>query len=462
MKSNVKPKRHYFINDFLDKNEKLAFKSVIKQSGSGPNAATKIQQFMKTNLLPKYFSLNERIRYFNYVQNFLKKIPKTSCLTKKREDTGAQQQEGFTINNVVYLEKKIGRDSKYGVIYKTSVKDMLGRFPIAAKLMEDGEDNRREILLNTEISNKILKNKLSRHFLLCYKSFICRQHTDQVPVSLINKDYHITLNELAIGDLWNLCRPSKGHYNIRFLENDALVLNIILQCLLSVATFHKLGYVHQDCHGGNFLYTKTADTTGYYRYRILGKDYFVKNCGINMMIYDFGLSEQYTGITPLYYDHYDAEFNNMLFDQDNNTNRPFIYDYYDYRNMLRTFWKECCYNSMSYDGQDFMDILMGLTAPNKFHSEDDLIRSICNLFMSDECPDTKIFLDALPDGEKVLNIRPYIIDDTIHLLANMSSSSSASNNTMSISQQSSKSSKSNRSISSKKSLSSLSSSSSFL
>lgn len=455
-------RKHYFVKDFLDRKDKKLFEQSIQLAG-GPGdstsmksmrdkQATKIQTFLKQSLLSKYFSLDDRIKYFNYVQNFLKQMHPNSCLQEK---DFKHDNEGYTIGDIIDLEKKIGTESRYGIVYKTSVKNMLGRFPIAAKIMSANSNNTKEVEMNMAISNKILKRKLSRHFLLSYKSFICRDPSEvpffiannyEYRTGVVGRDYYITLNEIAIGDLFSLCIRRVGQIqssNYEFFKKNDLVFNVILQCLLSVATFHKLGYVHQDCHSGNFLYHMTEDTTGYYHYRILGKDYFLKNCGYTMMIYDFGLAEPYTGQTPSKYDHYNDVFNKKgtknLYNQDDDTNRPFIYDYYDYRNMMRIFWHEYFYDSMLFKVKPFVNKVMDLSAPNKYSNEDELISNLCTLFVT-ECPAENMFVESLPVGEKTVNDKPYIIDDTLNnVLGKLSpvfsqgSTSSRSSSLMSVS-----------------------------
>jgi hypothetical protein len=180
------------------------------------------------------------------------------------------------------------------------------------------------------------------------------------------------------------------------------------------------------------------------------------------MIYDFGLAEEYTQKRPSYYDHYDALFNTPVFEQDTDTNRLFIYDYYDYRNMLRTFWKEYCFSSLSPNGKIFMTELMRLTAPNRFASEDELIDNICQLFVT-KCPSKNMFVEnyeALPSGEKLVNMKPYFIDETLKLQIDLSLSQSSASSASSMSYVSLPSSSSrSKSSQSMLSISSLSSSS---
>ncbi len=365
-----------------------------KSRGGFYSQSVKIQKFLKKYLLSKYYTIDERIKYYNYVQKHLKDIPKKSCLVPKTFVVDSQLYDGYTINDFIDLEMPIGTKSKYGVIYKTSCRNMLGRFPIASKLMEIDDKNKKEVDLNVALSEHVLKKRISRHFIFCYKSFECHEMSTTVPNIISNKHYFVTLNELANGDLYSLSK------NWRIMRNDELMLNIILQCLLSIATFHKLGWIHQDCHAGNFLYHVTEETSGYYAYNILGKKYYLKNCGYNMMIYDFGLAELNDGNKPLYYEHYEKMYKDDIV--------PFVYDFYDYRNMIKTFENSFSKVKMNL----FVDDIIENTEPNFFENEDDLIRSICSLFC-DECPIKNMFVTELPANAKVVNVNPYVIDDSL-------------------------------------------------
>jgi predicted unusual protein kinase regulating ubiquinone biosynthesis (AarF/ABC1/UbiB family) len=100
-----------------------------------------------------------------------------------------------------------------------------------------------------------------------------------------NKLKLVSINELAHGDLKTLVakRDVAGNMN--------LMCNLLFQVFISIGTFQNLvGYVHNDAHYGNFLYQMNNEK-GYYEYEFDGKKYYLKACGYNMMIYDFGLSK---------------------------------------------------------------------------------------------------------------------------------------------------------------------------
>jgi predicted unusual protein kinase regulating ubiquinone biosynthesis (AarF/ABC1/UbiB family) len=102
------------------------------------------------------------------------------------------------------------------------------------------------------------------------------------------------LNELAHGDLKSLCKKKE------FFTNDDLLYNVFSQIMLSILTFQNFGYIHRDCHWGNFLYHYTNDDNNhYYHYNINKKDYYLKSCVYSIYIYDFGLSKKIKYVNEL-------------------------------------------------------------------------------------------------------------------------------------------------------------------
>jgi predicted unusual protein kinase regulating ubiquinone biosynthesis (AarF/ABC1/UbiB family) len=81
--------------------------------------------------------------------------------------------------------------------------------------------------------------------------------------------------------------------NIRdIVANYELLFNIFFQTFISIASFHNLtGFVHKDAHYGNFLY-QINNERGYYHYICNGKDYYLKSCKYNIIIYDYGFSKK--------------------------------------------------------------------------------------------------------------------------------------------------------------------------
>jgi len=233
------------------------------------------------HLLPPYnmsankYMLVNRINLYNILKIKLALLKDTDCLEKKTYG----DVKGYTIRDVINLEKRFGTKSKYGAIYLTRVPALANTFPIATKVMIYNHSNDTEVKLMTMITNDIILKKLSKHFLMIFGSSVCSKR-------IAKKLKLISINELADGDL-------KMLMNMRdVVENNELMFNILIQTYISIATFHNVvGYIHRDTHYGNFLYQENTEK-GYYHYTFKGTDYYLKACKYNMIIYDYGFARQ--------------------------------------------------------------------------------------------------------------------------------------------------------------------------
>ena len=235
----------------------------------------RIQRFLKDKLVVNKHTLTNRINRFNLLKQRLALLKDNDCLEKKTFN-GA---DGYTIRNIINLEKKIGTKSKYGTIYLTSIPNFISKYPIATKVMKYDTDNINEVNLMWMITNKILLEKVSRHFIMIYGSCSCSKR-------IAEKLRLISINELADGDL-------KMLVSFRAVIADhELLFNIFFQTFISIASFHNLtGFVHKDAHYGNFLY-QINNEKGYYHYIFNGKNYYLKSCKYNIIIFDYGFSKK--------------------------------------------------------------------------------------------------------------------------------------------------------------------------
>jgi hypothetical protein len=236
----------------------------------------KIQGFLRDKLVVNKHTLTNRINRFNLLTQRLALLKDNDCLEKKTFNNS----KGFTIKNIINLEKKIGTKSKYGTIYLTSIPNFIGKkYPIATKVMKYVNDNINEVNIMWMITNRILLKKVSRHFLMIYGSCACTKR-------IAERLRLISINELADGDLKMLVSFRD------VVANNELLFNIFFQTFISIASFHNLtGFVHKDAHYGNFLY-QINNERGYYHYKCDGKDYYLKSCKYNIIIYDYGFSKK--------------------------------------------------------------------------------------------------------------------------------------------------------------------------
>ena len=234
-----------------------------------------IKSFLQDKLVINKYNLSNRVNNYYLLKKKLALLRDNDCLEKKTFNG----ENGYTIRNIINLEKKIGSKSKYGTIYLTSVPNIIGVYPIATKIMKYDNDNISEVRLMTIITNKIILKKLSRHFLIIFGSCTCTKR-------IAEKLRLISINELANGDLKMLIN------NKDLLRDVELLMNLLFQTYISIATFQNLvGYVHKDAHYGNFLY-QLNNEMGYYHYVFDGKDYYLKACKYNIIIFDYGFARK--------------------------------------------------------------------------------------------------------------------------------------------------------------------------
>jgi hypothetical protein len=237
--------------------------------------AAKSPHLLNNKVLINKNTLANRIKNYRLLKQKLSQLNRNDCLERKVFNGVA----GYTIRNIINLERRIGTKSKYGTIYLTSIPKISGIYPIASKLMKNDIDNINEVYIMTKITTDIILKKISKHFLMIYGDCTCSKRIAQ-------KIKLISINELADGDL-------KMLINMREVAgNSELMFNLLFQTFISIATFHNIaGYTHRDAHYGNFLY-QTNSEKGYYHYIFNGKDYYLKATKCNIIIFDYGFARK--------------------------------------------------------------------------------------------------------------------------------------------------------------------------
>ena len=268
--------------------KKLSSLSPKKASSISPKTtlyknATLIQRFLKNKLILTKNNLDTRVQRYQLIKKRLDKITATDCLTKKMFGIN----KGYTLNGLVNLEKKIGSDSVEGVIFLSSMPDLIGSYPIASKLMKITVNNEAETKMNEWITQKLIIPKESKHFVMMYKTTKCPVAKSK-DNQLIATERLVNYNELCDGDISSLMKT-----DVR--NNEMQMINMAYQSLIAIATYqNRVGYCHNDTHWGNFLYQINNDykenDTGYYHYYCYGSDFYIKSCKYNICLFDFGLS----------------------------------------------------------------------------------------------------------------------------------------------------------------------------
>jgi len=194
--------------------------------------------------------------------------------------------EGYVVGNKIVLMKNTdAMIGSYGAIYNTIINDKLQN--ILTKVMSADKENILETKIMSSITEDIIMKRKSKHFIIMYYHSLCQRN-------IYTKYAIANYNEATIGDI------SKLFMNYPSIVNrDDTLYNIVIQIFLSIGSFHNItGYIHNDCHLGNFLYLNNTEynTRGYYQYVFKCDDgvleyFYLKSCKYNIMIYDFGLAK---------------------------------------------------------------------------------------------------------------------------------------------------------------------------
>lgn len=352
-----------------------------------------IKKFVKHYIKNKY-SIDNRSKYYKYICKKLKNIKELSCLKPNKYSKGKKLYDGYSIDNTINLEKQIGSDSRYGSIFITSIKKTLGKYPIAAKVMKVNKKNSFENEINNFITQNILRNNLSKHFVFTYKSIMCANATEKVPYIIKNEIYYILLNELAHGDLKQLNKMKT------YVIDDSTVYNVFIQTILSIMTFHYTGYTHNDCHYGNFLYHRNKEE-GYYHYIINDVDYYLKSSKYNIMIFDFGFAKK---------------INADSINDDVTEDYLRIFHAFPNKKKFKNAWT----NYVGYPSNEFSDFVIFLYNRLNKLTRAELTKMKCmSTLINDillprllEAP-KNIFTKTKPK-DKILNKTPFVINKTLH------------------------------------------------
>ena len=211
--------------------------------------------------------LDERINIMNIIKQYFEKY-------NYGNECVYEGDNGLYIKNLQLIIKDLGEyvDEKKNIL--TAIIDGI---VVVIKLIEKRDELEKNIMV--AIRDHIISKKISKHFIIIYFYSLCSNNTIHHPL--------ITYNESVENNL--------NHILYYLNHDDETFYNLLIQSLLSIGTFHNLtGYVHMDTHMGNFLYAKNSEhnSEGYYMYRFGNETYYLKSCGYNVMIYDFGDSNK--------------------------------------------------------------------------------------------------------------------------------------------------------------------------
>ena len=222
-----------------------------------------------------------------------------------------------TNSNNILLYEKFGSASAYGSNYKTIILDDRLNSINSDKLLNCGtkfvtcdpmtnsmNSNIKEINLLHKVSKFALYN-INPNVPILYKSYkldISNYKHNKIAQTLYpkfrrnkcaifeNKKLESTaycyINEIFNGDARAFIR--------NFSHDYKLLINAISNIIISILTFWSITKKsHDDCHMGNFLFTKLKDPINendFYEYNIYGKKIYIRNLGFLWTSWDYGLA----------------------------------------------------------------------------------------------------------------------------------------------------------------------------
>jgi hypothetical protein len=374
--------------------------------------AIKIQKLFKPFINRISVNIEDRIRYSLLLKKLLNiQKNKNKCIKIYKIVDG---KPIYRIGNNIILKNRIGSDSAHAIVFLSSFRIKPQKiFKYACKVVIIND----KILKDLEIQ-KILTKAIVKcpHFPILYGSLICDNNSYDSFVKSNSKDLSInndvklypeiiekgkrenksiliTFNELANGDLEMFLKNP----NIKNSE----ILNTLGQMFMSIMFYHQeTKMIHDDLHWNNFLYHKIKKG-GYFYYKILGKDYYLKNIGYLWIIWD------YENSIPFEIN----EINKKRLDIFKDYYYSILYSFLPYKSKKSSYklgWNKISHiNNNEKINKIMQDIYKKIIKINVGYSIENLkivINVILNILLS-----YKILLPKIPKKSKIINEIPYII-----------------------------------------------------
>jgi len=201
----------------------------------------------------------------------------------------------YSLNNIIFLIKRIGSDSSYGSVYLSKINKYL--FATKVQLLTDNTYKELEVL--ELVTNNAIKTQ-NIHLPLMYDNLQCNffdkySLNSKVPINLLNDEkenkninkYYSTFVELADGDLGTYLSKNNDLSNYK-------LNNILSQCFISILSCHLIKINHYDTHLNNFLYHIIKKNNSCFHYKYKDLEFYIENLGLNWIIWDFGYSKNIT------------------------------------------------------------------------------------------------------------------------------------------------------------------------
>jgi len=252
--------------------------------------------------------VDDRLALYNNINDFINDYirkkennnEESRCLTKDNK---------LNFKGQIFLDKKIGVLSLSGNIYISHITHENTDYQFITKLQLNGEglesDAENELKILELIKNYLLQDNFTNktfniHLPILYNNLECIHYNINQNIITIKDDETKSINLDDISYYSTFVEKADGSLE-DFVENknftDTELLNVIMQCMISTYSLHKLKVIHNDLHTGNFLFYEIAKKDNqYFEYIVNLNDkstfvFYLKNVGYNFLIWDFGKSQ---------------------------------------------------------------------------------------------------------------------------------------------------------------------------
>jgi serine/threonine protein kinase len=234
-----------------------------------------------------------RIKYSNIISNYIKNVQ--PCLEESvvTQNNKAVKKLVLVDNNAtptVIFDKQIGSESAVGVAYMNMGKRFANLLKFSCKLMSVSKNNTTETKILKEMSEGVIRG-ITPNMPLTYNVLECKNKcTLPLCPKVAQNKYYVVMSELANCDIQTWFREK--HTEMEYCS-------VIVQLLIAVETFHKMGYAHRDTHLGNFLIHKIKPG-GYWHYQEKetydNLNIYIPNTGYLLVLWDPGLAIKTKGM----------------------------------------------------------------------------------------------------------------------------------------------------------------------
>lgn len=186
---------------------------------------------------------------------------------------------------IVLLDQRLGSASKFGIAYLVTGTKLARLLKFACKIMSIDEYGHEDEVKLLHHLDKLVVNKTCPHFPMTYNIVKCMSKCEFPSCDAVTKEgrYYVVMNELADTDLVGFFK-AKSH-------DRSVYESVMMQIIFALYIFHGTGYIHGDCHMGNFLIHE-IEPGGFWRYQVDEQIVHVKKCGYLVVLWDYGMCEK--------------------------------------------------------------------------------------------------------------------------------------------------------------------------